>query len=52
MSESDSDTESDHEGDDEMSKKEQELRAECVADVITPNSFIALFSPLESFVLF
>ena len=37
MSESYSDTESDREGDDEMSNKEQELRAECIADVITPH---------------
>ena len=28
------------------------MRTECVADVVTPNSFIALFSPPESFELF
>ena len=37
---------------DEFTKFEQELRAECVANIVMPNSFIALFSPPESFELF
>lgn len=36
----------------EITKFEQELRAECVADIVIPNSFTALFSPPESFQLF
>ena len=46
-----SDTDESNTGDDEEIRIEQELRTECVADV-TPNSFIALFSPPESFELF
>ena len=37
---------------DELTKFEQELRAECIADIVMPNSFIFLFSPPESFELF
>ena len=37
---------------DELTKFEKELRAECVANIVMPNSFIALFSPTESFVFF
>ena len=36
----------------EISRTEQELRATCVTDIVVPNSFIALFSPPESFELF
>ena len=36
----------------EISRTEQELRAECVTDIFVSNSFIALSSPPESFELF
>ena len=36
----------------EISRIEQELRAECVTDILVSNSFIALSSPPESFELF
>ena len=32
--------------------KSQELRAECITDIVVPNSFIALFYPPELFELF
>ena len=35
-----------------ISRIEQELRAECVTDIVVPNSFIGLFSPPELFELF
>ena len=48
-----SDTDTDEsDTDDEEIWIEQELRTECVADIVTPNSFIALFLPPESFELF
>ena len=36
----------------EISRIEQELRAECVTETVVLNSFIALISPPESFELF
>ena len=38
--------------DTEISRIEQDLGAECITDIVVPNSFIALFSPPDSFELF